>query len=140
MSSQLENLIEQLRLQDQQDNFEPEPVAVSTVPEEEEEAEGYKQLITDPYSNRGHWRNTQDISSPTNKRSLSELGQDDEFSKRALRFLEGVGSNDNIFEYLRDSDYSLSSAFTRSFQSDNWTEEQKEDYRPAPMPPMSPFS
>ena len=128
MSSQLENLIEQLRLQDQQDNFEPEPVAVSTVPEEEEEAEGYKQLITDPYSNRGHWRNTQDISSPTNKKSLSELGQDDEFSKRALRFLEGVGSNDNIFEYLRDSDYSLSSAFTRSFQSDNWTEEQKEDY------------
>ena len=127
--TELDNLIEQLRIKDQQDNFEPDPIAVGSIPEidDTEDAEGYKQLITNPYADRGHWRNIHD-SSPTKKKNLTELAQDDEFSKRALRFLEGIGSNDNIFEYLRDSDYSLSSAVTRSFQSGNWTEEQKEDY------------
>jgi hypothetical protein len=39
-----------------------------------------------------------------------------------------MGSNEDIFEYLRDSDYSLSSAIVRSFQTGNWTEQQKKDY------------
>ena len=47
---------------------------------------------------------------------------------RADRFLDGIGSNENIFEYLRDADYSLGSAIVRSFQTGNWTDEQKEDY------------
>jgi len=62
------------------------------------------------------------------KKSLTELYEDEEFSTRSERFLEGVGSNDNIFEYLRDSEYSLSSAMVRSFQTGKWTDEQKEDY------------
>ena len=65
---------------------------------------------------------------PTKKKSLTELAEDDEFSKRSERFLEGIESNDNIFEYLRDAEYSLSSAVVRSFQTGKWTEEQKEDY------------
>jgi len=65
---------------------------------------------------------------PLGKTSLTELSQSEEFSKRASRFLEGIGSNENIFEYLRDSDYSLSSAIGRSFDVGNWTDEQKEDY------------
>ena len=64
----------------------------------------------------------------TGKSSLSALAKDEEFATRAARFLEGVGSNDNIFEYLRDADYSLSAAMSRSFQTDNWTPEQIEDY------------
>lgn len=64
----------------------------------------------------------------TGKKSLTELANDDEFSTRAERFLEGIKSNDNIFEYLRDSEYSLSSSIVRSFQAGNWTEEQKQDY------------
>ena len=62
------------------------------------------------------------------KKSLSELAADPEFDKRASRFLEGIGRNENIFEFLRDSDYSLSSAMSRSFEVGKWTQEQKEDY------------
>ena len=64
----------------------------------------------------------------TRKKSMSQLARTPEFKLRAERFLEGVGSNDNVFEYLRDSEYSLSSAMVRSFQTGNWTDEQKEDY------------
>ena len=62
------------------------------------------------------------------KKSLTELASDEEFSTRSERFLEGIESNENIFEYLRDAEYSLSSAIVRSFQTGKWTEEQKEDY------------
>ena len=62
------------------------------------------------------------------KKSLSELEADPEFGKRAARFLEGIGRNENIFEFLRDSDYNLSSAVQRSFEVGKWTEEQKKDY------------
>jgi hypothetical protein len=62
------------------------------------------------------------------KKSLTQLSEDPEFAVRAERFLDGIGSNENIFEYLRDADYSLSSAIVRSFQTGKWTEEQKQDY------------
>ena len=62
------------------------------------------------------------------KKSLTELVNDEEFSMRAERFLEGIESNENIFEYLRDAEYSLSAAATRSFQTGKWTDEQKDDY------------
>jgi hypothetical protein len=62
------------------------------------------------------------------KKSLSELEADPEFDMRAARFLKGIGRNENIFEFLRDADYSLSSAIARSFEVGKWTEEQKQDY------------
>ena len=62
------------------------------------------------------------------KKSLTQLSEDPEFAVRAERFLDGIGSNENIFEYLRDADYSLGSAIVRSFQTGKWTEEQKQDY------------
>ena len=62
------------------------------------------------------------------KKSLSDLEADPEFDKRATRFLKGIESNEDIFEFLRDSDYSLSSAVARSFEVGKWTQEQKEDY------------
>jgi len=64
----------------------------------------------------------------SSKKSLTQLSEDPEFAVRAERFLDGIGSNENIFEYLRDADYSLSSAIVRSFQTGKWTEEQKQDY------------
>ena len=36
-------------------------------------------------------------STPTGKTSLTALANDDEFATRASRFLEGIGSNENIF-------------------------------------------
>ena len=64
----------------------------------------------------------------TNNYSLADLEKDPEFAKRAARFLEGIGRNENIFEYLRDADYSLSAAIVRSTEVDDWTNEQQQDY------------
>jgi len=64
----------------------------------------------------------------TGKKSLTDLANDDEFSKTSQRFLESIGSNDNIFEYLRDAEYSLSSAIVRAKQANDWTEQQQQDY------------
>jgi hypothetical protein len=60
--------------------------------------------------------------------SVTDLEKNREFMQRAERFLNGLESNENIFEFLRDSDYSLSSAIQRSFETGKWTEEQKQDY------------
>ncbi len=60
--------------------------------------------------------------------SLTDLEKDPEFAMRAERFLQGVGRNENIFEYLRDENFSLSSAFVRSTEVGDWTEEEKQDY------------
>ena len=73
----------------------------------------------------------QGISVPSisfGKKSLTELASNDEFSKTSERFLESIGSNDNIFEYLRDSEYSLSSAIVRAKQANDWTNQQQQDY------------
>ena len=64
----------------------------------------------------------------TGKKSLTQLANDEEFSKTSERFLESIGSDDNIFEYLRDSEYSLSSAIVRAKQANDWTDQQQQDY------------
>ena len=72
------------------------------------------------------------ISAPSisnSKKSLTQLANDDVFSETSERFLESIGSNDNIFEYLRDSEYSLSSAIVRAKQANDWTDQQQQDYR-----------
>lgn len=60
--------------------------------------------------------------------SLSQLERNPEFSFRSKRFLNGIGRNENIFEYLRDADFSLGSAITRSFEVGDWNDEEKQDY------------
>ena len=90
----------------------------------EEEPLGYKENIGSVYE-------AMDKGLPTTvkkKRSLTELANDDEFATVANRFLESIGSNDNIFEYLRDSEYSLASALVRARQANQWTDEQQRDY------------
>ena len=64
----------------------------------------------------------------TGKYTLTQLENDPEFSKVANRFLESIGRDENIFEYLRDADYSLSAAAMRSIEANNWTAEQASDY------------
>ncbi len=60
--------------------------------------------------------------------SMTDLQKDKEFNFRANRFLSKIGEDDNIIEYLRDSDYSLSSAMTRASEVGNWSDEVKQDY------------
>ena len=61
--------------------------------------------------------------------SLDDLEKDDRFQETAERFLTSVGENSNdVFEYLRDSDFNLYSGMSRAIQSGNFTDQQKKDY------------
>ena len=42
--------------------------------------------------------------------------------------MESIGTDEEIFEYLRDTDFSLSSAIARAGQIKGWSEEAKADY------------
>ena len=49
------------------------------------------------------------LSSFSKSYTLDDLEKDDEFQKTSERFLESVGEkSDDVFEYLRDSDFNLS--------------------------------
>ena len=60
--------------------------------------------------------------------TLDDLEQDPEFQMRAERFMESIKDDEDIFEYLRDSDFSLSSAIVRSGQVKGWSDQAKKDY------------
>ena len=60
--------------------------------------------------------------------TLDDLEKDPEFQMRAQRFMESIKDDEEIFEYLRDSDFSLSSAMVRSGQVKGWSDQAKEDY------------
>ena len=60
--------------------------------------------------------------------SLTDLENDPEFASIAGRFLESLGESEDIFEYLRDEDFSLSAAAVRASQIGEWSEQQKQDY------------
>jgi hypothetical protein len=63
------------------------------------------------------------------KYTLDDLEKDEKFQEIAERFLESVGENsDDIFEYLRDSDFNLVSGMSRAMQSGKFTDQQKQDY------------
>ena len=62
------------------------------------------------------------------KYSLSDLEKDPEFMMRTERFMEEIGSNEDIFEYLRDPQFSISAAFQRSIDVGQWSDQAKEDY------------
>ena len=61
--------------------------------------------------------------------SLDDLDNDEYFQKRANRFLESIGTDEDIYETLRDSDWSITDALARAYDSGKWTEQQKADYK-----------
>ena len=60
--------------------------------------------------------------------TLDQLEKDPEFQMRAERFMESIGDDEDIFEYLRDTDFSLSSAIARAGEVKGWSDEAKADY------------
>ena len=69
------------------------------------------------------------LSSFSKSYTLDDLEKDDEFQKTSERFLESVGEkSDDVFEYLRDSDFNLFSGMNRAMQSGKFDEQQKKDY------------
>jgi len=123
MSNQLDLYIQSLQEQKAKEEEQEEEQSFYYTPTSET-PEGYNTFVTEPTNER----EVNPYDSTPGKTTLTELKKDPEFAQRASRFLDGVGSNDNIFEYLRDSDYSLSAAAVRSFRTGKWTEEQKQDY------------
>ena len=64
------------------------------------------------------------------KETLDDLESDEYFQSVSERFLTSVGEKpDDIFEYLRDSDFNLYSGMKRAMQSGKFTEQQKQDYK-----------
>ena len=62
------------------------------------------------------------------KLTLTQLKNDEEFSEVSERFMESINSNENIYEYLRDANFSLSAAATRAAQMKRWDEQTIQDY------------
>jgi len=60
--------------------------------------------------------------------TLDQLENNPEFSMRAERFMEEIGDDEDMFEYLRDVNFSLTSALARAGQMKNWSDQAKEDY------------
>jgi hypothetical protein len=60
------------------------------------------------------------------KKTLDDLEQDENFLEVSERFLSSVGEkSDDVFEYLRDSDFNLYSGMSRAMQSGKFTDQQK---------------
>ena len=62
------------------------------------------------------------------KITLTQLKNDEQFSEVSERFMESINSNENIYEYLRDANFSLSAAATRAAQMKRWDEQTIQDY------------
>ena len=126
MPTEFELYLQKLRqeegIEEDEDDFLYSPSDVSRG-----EIEGYDEIVVDPNETQQEFE-LEPVEPSGKKFTLQELRNDKEFDMRSSRFLDGIESNDDIFEYLRDADYSLSSAIARSFQTGSWTDEQKEDY------------
>ena len=68
------------------------------------------------------------INTPIKQYDLNDLENDTEFQAISERFLGSIGEGDDIFEYLRDADFNLTSAMARYAKSGKFTEQQKKDY------------
>ena len=59
--------------------------------------------------------------------TLDVLAQDKEFKLRSESFMESIQDDEDIFEYLIDSDFPLSSAFVSSEQVKGWCVQAQEN-------------
>ena len=59
------------------------------------------------------------------KYTLNDLEADAEFQERSERFMEETSQNEDIFEYLRDPNFSVGKAFQRSVDIGGWSEQAK---------------
>jgi len=67
----------------------------------------------------------------TTKETLQDLRDDKEFQERSLNFLSSLDEGetvDDVFGYFRGADYNIADTTKTYFQSEKFTEEQKQDY------------
>tara|TARA_R100001443_G_scaffold115196_2_gene132419 strand:+ start:5740 stop:10797 length:5058 start_codon:yes stop_codon:yes gene_type:complete len=63
------------------------------------------------------------------KFSLNDLDEDSTYQEVATRFLRSIGSDENIYENLRDAKYSIGDAVMLASRSGKWTKQQQSDYK-----------
>ena len=63
------------------------------------------------------------------KFSLNDLDEDSTYQEVATRFLRSIGSDENIYENLRDAKYSIGDAVMLASRSGKWTKQQQADYK-----------
>jgi len=62
--------------------------------------------------------------------TLDDLENNEEFQQISERFLSSVGEqSDDVYEYLRDSDFNLFSGMQRAMESKDFSQQQKTDYK-----------
>ncbi len=62
--------------------------------------------------------------------TLDDLENNEEFQDISERFLSSIGEQSNdVFEYLRDSDFNLFQGMQRAMDSDKFSQQQKQDYK-----------
>ena len=67
----------------------------------------------------------------TTKETLQDLRDDKDFQERSQRFLSSLDEGetvDDVFGYFRGADYNIADSAKTYFQSEKFTEEQKQDY------------
>ena len=80
-------------------------------PEDNEEIAANSASLSFERAQRAIEENTAtSVTATQTKYNLDDLEADDEFQTVASRFLKSLGEGEDIFEYLRDSDYRVSSA------------------------------
>tara|TARA_R100001463_G_scaffold97347_1_gene151831 strand:+ start:3382 stop:8385 length:5004 start_codon:yes stop_codon:yes gene_type:complete len=61
--------------------------------------------------------------------NTNDLDQDQVYQKVGERYLRAIGSNENLYENLRDAKYSIGDAVALAMKSDNWSDQTKADYK-----------
>ena len=67
----------------------------------------------------------------TKKETLADLRDDDEFVKRAERFIDSIDEGKNVadlYQFFRGTDWNFGDTTALGFKARNFTEEQKNDY------------
>jgi len=64
----------------------------------------------------------------TPRYTLDDLKNDKQFTTVAERFLKSINKDENIYEYLRDSNFSPSAAFKRASEAKQWNQQTIDDY------------
>jgi len=60
--------------------------------------------------------------------NMKDLDKDDVYQEVGKRYLRSLGSNENLYENLRDAKYSIGDAVALAMKSDNWSDQTKADY------------
>lgn len=85
-------------------------------------------LQTSNFSSAGRKKSFGDQKRETLDDLEVELGTDTQFSRDAERILNRLGTNDDIFETLRDSDYNIGQGLMRYMEVKDWDDEDKQAY------------